>query len=119
MSYLTLIAGRGRIDRRRELVPELDLVTVRVGEEDVRLSRAELAPAKYATACLLHGSDRRIDVRGVDEAKAELRDPAALAHMLAAFLEHETELGTHPSKTYSLSESRREAHSLPSCLAAM
>src|SRR5687768_9578823 len=80
---------RRRIDRRRQLVPELDLVAVRVLEEDVRLPGTKLAAPQHAPARLLHHLDGNVDVGRIDETKAEMRDAAGAPRTRCPLLEHE------------------------------
>src|SRR2546427_5530810 len=70
---------RRRIHGRRQLVPNLDLVPVRIGGEDVRLTRTEFALALDDSAGALDRARGPIDVRRPQEAEPEVRDAAGLA----------------------------------------
>src|SRR5262245_26552215 len=78
-----------RIDRCWQFVPDLDLVAVRIGREQIRLARHELAPLLDFPAGSLHRARRRADVLRTLEAKTEVRDAARLARLLLLLLEHE------------------------------
>ena len=78
------LTGR-RVDRRRQLVPDLDLVAVGVGEEEVGLAGAELALARGS--CRRPRARRgggRVDVGGSTSRKPKCATPPACPRVLAS-----------------------------------
>ena len=67
----------------------LHFIAIGIGEEQVRLTRAELASLQHASSRLLHRAHRRIDVGGINEPKSEMRHTARLACAQTGFLEDE------------------------------
>ena len=73
------VPERRRIDRRRQLVPDFYLVPVRIGSEDVRLSRTEFSLTRDGATGTLDRSCRPIDISGTVEAESEMRNAARCA----------------------------------------
>src|SRR6185369_3694209 len=78
-----------RINRRRRLVPDLDFVAVRVGEEDIGLAGAEFALAQDGATGLFDRLRCGPDVGRIGEAEAEVGDAPGLADPLLAFFEYQ------------------------------
>jgi hypothetical protein len=57
-------------------VPDLDFVAVEIAEKHVWLAWAEFPAVEHGSAGALDGAHRGVDVRGIDEAKPEVRDGA-------------------------------------------
>lgn len=79
----------GRIDRRRQLVPDFDLVAVGVAEEDVRLARNELAVIPDLAARFANRGEGALEVGRSGQPKPEMRDAADPAGLTRLALEHD------------------------------
>src|ERR1700687_1620807 len=73
----------------RQIVPHFDLVSIGIGKEHVRLSRAELSAMQDLPARSLNCRGGPIDVPRIGELKAEMLDAARFPDVLRSFLEHE------------------------------
>ena len=72
-----------------KLIPDLDLVPIGVGEEDVRLPGTELTAVLDPSPGALDGRGSPINVAGVGEAEPEVLDPAGETNAVGALFEHE------------------------------
>src|SRR6185436_13486262 len=75
--------------RCRQLVPDLDLVAVRVMADEVGLAGAEFALLGHRAAGRFHGGRGDVDVCWVDETEAEVDDATLAAGALLVLLEHQ------------------------------
>lgn len=94
--------SRGGIHRGRDLVPNLDVVTVGIGEEDVGLAGNELTVVSDETAGGSDRGQRPIDVIGPLEPEAEMRDAASISRLVRPALEDQNVPG---AGSLSLNES--------------
>src|SRR5262249_39509534 len=78
-----------RIDGRRDLIPDLNFVTVRIVEEDVRFARNELALLTDDSAGFLNGLAGLLDVGRPSQPKAEMGNTSGLSGIPGFALEHE------------------------------
>src|SRR5262245_2244420 len=75
------------IDRGGLLEPDLDLVAVEIGREEIRLAGHELALFLDGPAGFLHRSRGGGDVLRIAEPETEVRDAADLPCLLLVFFE--------------------------------
>src|SRR5512132_1140981 len=73
----------------RKLEPNFDFVSVRIGEEHVRLPRRKFPTVEDPSSRALDGVRRLVDVARVCQAKSEVLDATRLTYVLGSFLEHE------------------------------
>jgi hypothetical protein len=78
-----------RIDRRRELKPDFDFVSVGVGEENIGFAGNELANAGDLAAGLHDRLDGRLNVSWVDKPEAKMCNPAGFAGLRPVPLKHQ------------------------------
>ena len=79
--------AREAVDGGRQLVPDLDLVAIRIGREQVRFAGHELALILHRPAGSRHRAGGGADVFGILQPEAKMRDPAGLAGALGFLLE--------------------------------
>src|SRR5712671_4686378 len=72
---------------RRQFVPDLHLVPIRIGEEDVRLSGNELAPVLDLSARALDGAHGLVDVARVSQTEPKVLDAAGASYVVGALLQ--------------------------------
>src|ERR1700694_3210936 len=74
---------------RRQFVPYLHLVPIRIGEENVRLSRNEFAPVLDLPARALDGGHGFIDIARGRQTEPEVLDATGGSDVVGALFEHE------------------------------
>lgn len=86
-------ATRPRIDRRRQLVPDLHRISIQVAHERIGFAGNELARFEKGSAGALHSVDGVCDRGRVHQAEAEVGDVAASSAGSRRSLEHEDVAG--------------------------
>src|SRR5262245_40555809 len=78
-----------RIDRRRRLVPDLDLVALEIQRKKIRLAGRKFAASQDFSASAFNGCGGRVDVRGVGQAKPEMENSSSPPGVAAALFDHD------------------------------
>jgi hypothetical protein len=69
-------------------MPDLNLVAIQIGEEDIRLAWAEFTLAQDCPTSTLNGLYRQRDICWIDQPEAEVHDPTCVANTWRVFVEH-------------------------------
>jgi hypothetical protein len=77
-----------RVDWRRQLVPDFDLIPIRVAAEQVGFPWAELALAQNPATGAFHGPRCGADIRRIYETETEVSYSAWFSSPLARLLKH-------------------------------
>ena len=92
-----VVLSRLRINRCRQLVPNLQLITVWVPTKQIRFARAKLALAENSSSGCFDSSHGPLDVCGINKTKAKMHDASSASGQLWISLKQE-----HVARTGSL-----------------
>jgi len=83
-----MVLKPARVNRCRQLVPNLQLIAVWIPTKQIRFARAKLSLAENSASGCFDSSHGPLDVCGIDKTKAKMHDASSASGQIWISLKH-------------------------------